>query len=238
MDKKILTLDTTTPRLEISFFDGKNLNTLGLNSPKTHTETVLEGVDVLIKMAGCDIKDVDIFGAVIGPGSFTGIRIGLSVIKGFSSAKKIKPVGINALDLIALKNLKLNYRYLGVLTDARKNEVYFKLYEKSEGMMWGVGDYCSLPTHNLKNLVEDRKNTVLIVSGEEVFWAKFFDILSGYNVIYEERRNLTEILVHEIIKKLKEGKIGEIKVSDGFYIRPSDAVKNREDKIKRFKNSK
>ena len=131
MGKKILVIDSTTPRLEISFYDGENISKVVLNYPKTHSETILNGINYILRAGSFNIKDVDLFGVIIGPGSFTGIRIGISVVKSFSYANGTKPLGMDGLRLMALKNSGVDYKYIGVVFDARRDEVYFKLFKNN-----------------------------------------------------------------------------------------------------------
>ncbi len=236
MDKKILVIDSTTPRLEISFFDGENISKVVLNYPKTHSETILNSINYILRAGSFNVKDVDLFGVITGPGSFTGIRIGISTVKSLSYANGTNPLGMDGLRLMALKNSGVGYRYVGVLFDARRGEVYFKLFKKNGNELIGISEYLSIPIEDIKSLIEDVDNTLLIISGNSDFFENIKGKLSKFNVVFKERTNLTDILIAEILKRLKENRLKEIEVTDGFYIRPSDAMKKLSDKNRKNKS--
>jgi tRNA threonylcarbamoyladenosine biosynthesis protein TsaB len=132
----ILAVDTTSDHGSIALLENSNvLAEVNCVSALTHSERLLPSVDLILLQRGLTIKDVDAFAVAAGPGSFTGIRIGLSTIKSFSLASE-KPIApVSTLKALALK-LKLPHnRLLCPLLDARKGEIYAALFEVRKGQL-------------------------------------------------------------------------------------------------------
>lgn len=99
-----------------------------LNIQIAHSERLIESVDYLLKASLLSIKEIDAFAVSIGPGSFTGLRVGLSTAKGFSYASKKPLVPVPTLDALA-RTLPFCSHLICPMLDARKNEVYAALYK-------------------------------------------------------------------------------------------------------------
>ena len=99
-----------------------------VNYKKTHSETLMPMVDNCSR--GCDKSTADLtaLAVTIGPGSFTGLRIGLATIKGLSLAAALPVVGISTLDVLA-HNLAFSDSLVCPLLNARKQEVYTAIYD-------------------------------------------------------------------------------------------------------------
>ncbi len=102
-----------------------------LNIKVTHSERLLPTIDDTLKDAKVRISDIDGFAISIGPGSFTGLRIGASTIKGLAFATGKPVVGIPTLDALAENVLFTDYLVCPIL-DARKKEVYTAFYKRDE----------------------------------------------------------------------------------------------------------
>lgn len=97
---KKLVINTANDELFIVLKDGNEAFCESLNSKMHHNETMLPMIDELLKKHRVEIGDIEEFGVVIGPGSFTGIRVGISTIKAFRDALQAKAKGINNLDYL------------------------------------------------------------------------------------------------------------------------------------------
>ena len=95
-----LLINTATDELFIVLKkDNENFSQV-INSKMHHNETMLPVIDELLKKCKVDINQIDEFGVVVGPGSFTGIRVGISTIKAFRDAIGAEAKGINNLDYL------------------------------------------------------------------------------------------------------------------------------------------
>lgn len=95
-----LLINTANDELTIVLQNEDKVFSSVINSKMHHNETMLPAVDELLNSNNLGINDIDEFGVVIGPGSFTGIRVGIATIKAFRDATKKRAVGINNLDLL------------------------------------------------------------------------------------------------------------------------------------------
>lgn len=130
---KILAIETSTMAGSLALADGGELvSEYLLNIKVTHSERLVSAIDTLLKDARTPISDIDCFALSLGPGSFTGLRIGVSTIKGLAFATNKPVVGIPTLDALAQNVLFSDYLICPIL-DARKKEVYSALYKRVHG---------------------------------------------------------------------------------------------------------
>lgn len=133
---KLLSLSTAETGCSIAISDDRQLICEEFwNSKLTHSRRVLEMIDHLLKKrAGMLPNDIDGFVSAKGPGSFTGVRIGISVIKGMAAGLDKPAVGVSSLDGIAFR-LKYSSLPICVMMDARRKEVYHALYQFDQGRL-------------------------------------------------------------------------------------------------------
>jgi tRNA threonylcarbamoyladenosine biosynthesis protein TsaB len=98
-----------------------------LNLERHHTEILLPALDQLFSMAGRAPEEVDLLACTVGPGSFTGLRIGVSTVKGLALAMAKPVVGISTLEALAVNAIP-SHKLICPMIDARKNQVYAALY--------------------------------------------------------------------------------------------------------------
>ena len=129
----ILTIDTSGAAVsaavaETDMNTGRILSYFWLKHGKTHAEALMQCVDAALAGLDLDIGGVDAFAAVSGPGSFTGLRIGLSVVKAFAYASKALTAGISTLDALAQNMESYDSALLCPVMDARRANVYTAIY--------------------------------------------------------------------------------------------------------------
>ena len=119
---KVLGIDTSSNVASAAVIDDDNIIAeYTLNLKKTHSQLLMPMIDSMLKSCECDIKDIDLFAVSVGPGSFTGLRIGIATAKGLAHAcgKKIVPVGT----LAALAyNLPYAEHIIVPIMDARRSQ--------------------------------------------------------------------------------------------------------------------
>lgn len=127
----ILAVDSSTPVAGVALVDENRVIIESfINYKKTHSETLLPTVDRIMRECDCNIKDIDALAITAGPGSFTGLRIGMAAIKGISLATHKPVVAVSTLDTLA-GNIAGSNALVAALLDARKNELYCGFYEAS-----------------------------------------------------------------------------------------------------------
>lgn len=119
-----------------------------LNIRSTHSEKLLGQIDLLLTEAGWQLSDLDLLAAVTGPGSFTGLRIGIATIKGLAQVLKKPVVAVSSLQMLAM-NLPLCPAPICAFLDARKKEVYSQLYQWDQDGPVALGEAQVLPPETL-----------------------------------------------------------------------------------------
>ncbi len=126
---KILAIDTSAAAVSAAVVDdSKILAEDYLNIGLTHSQTLLPLIDSVLKNANITISDMDLLVTSNGPGSFTGIRIGVSTIKGMGLAAGLPCVGVSTLEALAYNFLGLPVIVSAVM-DARREQVYNAVFE-------------------------------------------------------------------------------------------------------------
>ncbi|RJQ49506.1 MAG: tRNA (adenosine(37)-N6)-threonylcarbamoyltransferase complex dimerization subunit type 1 TsaB [Nitrospiraceae bacterium] len=126
---KILAIETATLAGSIAILDDTTglVGEVRVDVRIAHAERLMPSLEWLLKTSGVSINDIDVFALSIGPGSFTGLRIGLSTVKGLSYATDKPIVPVPTLDAFA-RTMPFCSRLICPMLDARKNEVYAALY--------------------------------------------------------------------------------------------------------------
>ena len=125
----ILMIDTSGPACGVAIAqDGRMICELQLTSGKTHSQRVMPMVDQALSMCELEVSDIDLFGAVVGPGSFTGVRIGVSSVKALAHAAGKPCIGVDALEALAA-NISSFDGVVCPILDARAQQVYGAMFE-------------------------------------------------------------------------------------------------------------
>jgi len=121
---KILAIDTTTKTGSVALADDDTLiSEAMLNDEITHSETLLPSIETMLLESGLSLGEIDLFALTLGPGSFTGIRIGVSTVKGFAFALGKPIAGVSTLEAMA-HNFPDRGCTITPVMDARRGEVY------------------------------------------------------------------------------------------------------------------
>lgn len=141
---KLLTLDTSTRVCSVALTNGERLVAEQLlNLDTRHSANLLEAVDVLLKVAGMEVADLDGFGVALGPGSFTGVRVAVATAKGLALATGKPVAGFSSLAMLAM-NVPVAKYLVCPMFDARKKEVYAALY-RCDGRPEALVNDCVTP---------------------------------------------------------------------------------------------
>lgn len=130
---KYLTIDTTTKVTALSLAEDERLVGEGfLHTTKTHSERIIPMLDQLLSAAGWTLQGLELIGVVRGPGSFTGIRIGIATAQGLAQVLNLPLISVVSLDALAWAGKGRTEDVVPIL-DARKNEWYTARYHWMKG---------------------------------------------------------------------------------------------------------
>ena len=167
---RILALDASTQVASVALMeDGRMVYEANLVSGLTHSERLMPLIDEAFRLTGWTPASVDVFGAVEGPGSFTGLRIGIATVKGLAQAADRPVTGVGTLDVLAM-NVPFFAGVVVPILDARRGEVYSALVHWHEGKLVRETGDLAIPLAELMEEVEKRgKDALFLGDGVPVF---------------------------------------------------------------------
>ncbi len=175
---KILALDTSGMNCTVSLLDEtKVIAEFSLNIGTTHSQTLLPMIDIIKDYTQIELKDIDVIACSIGPGSFTGLRIGLSTVKGFAVALEKNVIGVPTLLGLAY-NVSFFDGVICSVLDAKNNNVYAAVYETQNGIPTQKGNYITEDIDFLVNMLKtEGKNIIFVGDGAVSFHDKLISEL-------------------------------------------------------------
>ena len=124
--------------------NGETLGEVRLRSSVQHSDRLFRSVDFLLTYAPFSLADVDLFAAARGPGSFTGLRVGLAAMEAFAAAHGKPGAGVSTLEALAWK-AEVRDRWIAPVIDARRGEVYGALYRRVDDTVTEVRPPAVMP---------------------------------------------------------------------------------------------
>lgn len=191
-------------------------------APMTHAERLLPVIDTLLRDCGANINDVDLIAVSIGPGSFTGLRIGMATAKGLAFSARKPIVGVPTLDAFVQLHVPSPTRIMPIL-DARKGEVFIALYDGDGRKL--TSEVNLKPDILAKNMKEE--SALLIIGDGARKYREIFEKVSGIKFSPPELDDPRPGTVAIVARQLfLEGKVQDVDSLTPLYIRRSDAELN------------
>ena len=227
----VLAIDTATKIGSVALYDDKTgvIGEINLYVKVNHSNVIMDAVDSLFKLSGLTIKDVDRIAVTIGPGSFTGIRIGTAIAKGLAYSLKKPIVGVNELDVLA--HMGENREDIIVpLIDARKERVYFSKYRYIDNILLREEEY---KDGELREILDDLKGkkVTFIGDGATVNEKLINEILEKDYTIFSKANSIPRAgVAAQISLRLPEDNLYTL---EPLYVNKSQAEREKEEKEKR-----
>jgi len=220
---KILGIDTATPILALGIVEEqKVLSEIKFEAGRSHAQLLLPNIEKIFKDTGLEIKNLDGIAISIGPGSFTGLRIGLATAKGLCFASGKPLITVPTLDALAYLNLSVPYPLVPVL-DAKKNEVYAAVYDTGEEVLKRVSDYWVLTIEKLVAKIPEE--VIFLGPGSEVFKERLKELCGEKAHFLKGEKNLPSgtAVAFLGLEKLKHSDFGDLEKVEPLYLRSSEA---------------
>lgn len=164
----ILAIDTSTNVLGVGIASNeKIIGEYITNIKRNHSTRVLPAIDFLLKDCGMDIKEINKIIVANGPGSYTGLRIGLTIGKTLAWTLNIPIVGVSSLKLMAASARYFD-GYISPVMDARRGNIFTGLYEYKEGKLMQAVDDQHIPTEEWCKLLKTFDRPVLFLGNDVV----------------------------------------------------------------------
>jgi len=181
---KILAIDTSTDTGSIAITDDEDILAESIfNVGRTHSETLIPSFQEMLEKTQLDIKDLDLLALTLGPGSFTGVRIGVSTIKGFALALEKPVAGVSTLEALA-SNFPFSSLPIVPLFDARRGEIYSAMFKWEGGLLKRLSeDGAVSPEDAIKEI---KTKTIFVGEGLVKYGQMIKDTL-GDNAVFAPR---------------------------------------------------
>ncbi len=173
---RVLGVECTASPVSVALIeDGKLKAEYFLNLKTTHSQTLLPIFESVLKLSGLTVEDIDVIAVTSGPGSFTGVRIGISAVKGLATGLDTPTVPVSVLEAMAYNLLGQNVIVCACM-DARCNQVYNALFEVSGDTVTRLSEDRALMIdevfQDLTAKAEDfgEKPIVIVGDGADIFY--------------------------------------------------------------------
>jgi tRNA threonylcarbamoyl adenosine modification protein YeaZ len=200
---RILGIDTTTNFFCLGIYDNGKVYEYNLESGRRLSVLLHITIKRALEAAGLDSQNIDYFACGLGPGSFTGVRIGLAAIKGLSWSLHKPLIGISTLDILA-QDIKSENNPIVPAIDAKRNLIYCSFFKNKNGRLFRVRPYMLLSEEEFFKAVEPKA----IVFGDAVSLhkAKILNNIRGVTILdrdywYPKAHNILELAKEKIKNK-------------------------------------
>ena len=231
----LLAFETSAKAASAALFeDGKLLGESYQNTGMTHSQTLMVMAEDLLKTAGKTAREVTAVAVAEGPGSFTGVRIGVAAAKGFAWGSNIPCCGVSTLEAMAL-GLGIWEGYVCPVMDARRNQVYNALFYVNQGDLERVSPDRAISLEELgKELNELGKRVFLVGDGSLLCHRTLSDAVPGLILPPEHKLHQRAVGVGlAALKKLAAGEICDGAALTPNYLRLSQAEREKLEKANR-----
>lgn len=194
-----------------------------INNDLNHSEVLLPAIDEAIRLAGVSLSAIDLFACTLGPGSFTGLRIGVSTLKGLMMATGKPAVGVSSLAALAL-NVNNPKAVIGPMMDAGRGQVYLAYYRYDEdGVLRQLEAERAL---NPESIADSLKEDVLYVGDGAIKYADLIRSMSSEITIAPEQQQYICASAVGILalEKYRQNDLLDLSACVPFYLRSADAL--------------
>ena len=230
----ILAFETSAKAGSVALMDEKKL--LGesyQNTGLTHSQTLLTMAEDLLESCGYTPKDVTAVAVAAGPGSFTGVRIGVAAAKGFAWGGELPCYGVSTLEAMA-KQIGIWQGYICPVMDARRNQVYNALFHADKGVLRRICEDRAIALSDLETEIKNLQEPVFLVGDGSILC---------YNTLIESVPNLVCPQEHKMHQRacgvalvakerIERGETGNAAALAPNYLRLSQAERERLEKEK------
>lgn len=217
---KILSIDTSSSNCATALLeDGSLIDENSLNNGKTHSENLMPLIEELLRRNNVKLEDINLISVSVGPGSFTGIRIGIASAKPMAEVYNIKVAGVTSLETLA--RIDETDRNKICLIDCKNNQVYFGAFDKDYNL---IEEYKADDIFNLLDILKKYDSAVFIGDGAILHKDLLISNLDNIEILdnYLQTAENTGKIGY---KKYLENKLENADTIIPFYLRKSRSRK-------------
>lgn len=217
---RLLAIDTTTKYLCLGVYDGSKIYEYNLELGAGLSSKLAPSIERVLKALKYKIEDIDYFACGLGPGSFTGVRVGLSTIKAIAWSLNKPVVGVSTLDILARNAHVLPAEVIVPVIDAKRSMVYSCIYRKRANSLKRISPYMLSSIEDLlrkiKRVMPRRIQVQVFGDGAGLYKQKIEKAALNLKVLEQDYWRLSS---HNLIQATLE-KIAQHKIDDVGTIRP------------------
>ena len=228
---KILAVDTSSRNCSVSIVEvdeNKNINVIAQgnnNDERTHSVKLMPMIDNMFKTSNLSLDNIDLLACCLGPGSFTGIRIGIATMKAFADVKNIPTVGVTSLESLAY-NIEKNATICPII-DCKNNNVYSAMFELKDNNTYvqigdNIADTIELALENCKLYSENP--IVFIGDGSVLHKDLILEKFANKDIKFSDKNIQSSVsLARCAYDKYLKGEYGDSSNISPLYLRKSQA---------------
>lgn len=222
----ILSLDTSSPSGSVAVLrDHALIGVISTRGEENYSSRMFRHLEFLLKDLGLALDQFDLFAVSAGPGSFTGLRVGLTAAKGWAEVYKKPVVGVSALEAVAIQSRMTTPIVVPVL-DARRGQIYFGFYRRTnEGLALDGDEFVAMPEEFVAKLRDEARDfTVTVVTPDEQLIRALASHFEPGFAAFETASSLLAPLIGNVgYERALRGKVSDALTLDANYIRRTDA---------------
>ena len=228
---KILAITTSSKICSVAVLENKDIIIeKHIDNGTTHSQKLMPMIDEILKECNLQLTDFDLFACSVGPGSFTGVRIGVSTIKAFCDVTNVKATSVSSLEGLAYNTLNSNFydntNIVCSLIDAKNDNVYCGIYKKENNSFTQLEDLCAKNINEVFELLEKYSSSSILFVGDGAICHKY-SILQKFSkttFIEKELNDETAISIGiAAFNKFNKGIYGDSNSISPLYLRKSQA---------------
>lgn len=219
---KILSIDTSSAICSTAILENEKIkDEINIENGKTHSENLMPNISQILEKNSLNLSDIDLLSCVVGPGSFTGIRIGVASIKAIAQVNNIPVASVTSLETLA--RIDESEKNKIVLIDARNNQVYCGIFDKNYNQL---EDFMADDILAVLEKIKKYDNSIVIGDGAVLHKNIILEILTNAEISNFNKQLATNAGKIAYQKYLKN----DLKTADTIlpiYLRKSQAERNK-----------
>lgn len=222
----ILSIDSSAVSASVALTDNESvIKNEFINTGLTHSETLMPMIKRVTK--GVDVSSLDAIAVTVGPGSFTGVRIGVATVKGLAFANNIPCIGVSTLEAIAYNFIDKNCIVCAVM-DARRMQFYNAVFSINNGVVTRLCDDRAIDINDLREDISKYENVIIAGDGAKLC----YDNINLDNVTLADEEHVFQNAVSVALCAKSKEKISHSDLVP-VYLRQSQAERELKLKLKK-----
>ncbi len=233
----LLAIDTSAKTSTVSIVcPEKVVASFQVQLPFTHSQTILPLCEQMLATCSLSVADMDGFAVSVGPGSFTGLRIGIAAIKGMAFGSEKPCIGVSTLDALAQNVIGMEGTVCAVM-DARRDQVYQATYRAENGKLCKITEDRAILLSDLTEELQRIKNSIILVGdGADLCYNKLKDVVPNLTLAPPHLRYQLASSVGQVaLSQLEQGGALTALQLAPQYLRLPQAQREREERLAKEK---